>query len=361
MALFSSKPKTAPARTLAGHAPPEAKPRESTIQVSEIGGQLPPWIEEAVILYATGKTGEATAALNRHILDHPDERDMAPWLMLFDIHETNHHQEHFEDLALDFAVKFERSPPVWAPIVDDAARKPGETLKFQFGQTFSAIDKARMQHFLLEANNAAAVCLDVSQTPAPPPAYARDLLACIQQVRRMDKAIQLIGGPAFIVRLNSACSGDRGDESGWLLLLALEELMGDTNGFETIALAYAIRFEISPPSYVAPKALPVAAKPNADTTETADTFKLDGLIGPKAGSQFQALEVFAAGRARIEVDLACVTRIDFAATGQVLDTLIRLRERGCRITLKDCNALVLALLQMIGADQYATLLQRKRT
>lgn len=90
VALFSSKPKTAPARSLAGHAPPEAKPRESTIQVSEIGGQLPPWIEEAVILYATGKTGEATAALNRHILDHPDERDMAPWLMLFDIHETNH-------------------------------------------------------------------------------------------------------------------------------------------------------------------------------------------------------------------------------------------------------------------------------
>jgi anti-anti-sigma regulatory factor len=286
---------------------------------------------------------------------------MAPWLMLFDIHEASHHQELFEDLALDFAVRFERSPPVWAPTVDARQDAPSDALKFQFGQIFSAVDKARLQHFLLEAATATSVSLDFSQTPAPPPAYAKSLLDCIQRLRQLDKPIEVIGGPGFIVRLNSACSGERGDESGWLLLLAMEELMGDANGFEAIALAYAIRFEISPPSFVAPKALPDTTAPLEPVSEHADSFRLEGLIGSKAAGQFEALEGFAVGRARVEVDLARVTRIDFACTGQVLDTLIRLKERGCQIRLKNCNTLVLALLRMIGADQYASLSLRKRT
>jgi hypothetical protein len=171
VALFPSKSKPNPAQSrttrLESAKLAAAKPAPETIQVSEVGLSLPPWVEEAVIHYATGKIGEATAALNRHVLDHPKDRDMTPWLMLFDIHEANNHQEHFEDLALDFAVKFERSPPVWAPTLNHSVKASGDTLKFQFGQTFSAVDQARLQHFLLEAASAASVCLDVSQAPPP--------------------------------------------------------------------------------------------------------------------------------------------------------------------------------------------------
>lgn len=365
VALFPSKPKpkTAPAPTQRPDAakPAQVKNASATIQVSEVGLSLPPWVEEAVIHYATGKTGEATAALNRHVLDHPKDRDMTPWLMLFDILEANDDQEHFEDLALDFAVKFERSPPVWAPTLNNSVKAPGDTLKFQFGQTFSAVDKARLQHFLLEASGAACVCLDVSQAPAPSPPYAHSLIDSIQRLRKMAKPIEVIGAPGFIVRLNSACSSDHSDESLWLLLLAMEELQGDPNGFESTALAYAIRFEISPPSYVAPTARPEAAEPSDTDEVSPDTFRFDGMIGSKSARDFQLLESFAAGRAHVEVDMSRVMRIDFASTGQMLDALIRLGERGCKVTLKGCNTLVLALLRMIGADQYATLIQRKRT
>lgn len=261
---------------------------------------------------------------------------------------------------MDFAVKFERSPPVWAPAQDNVANSPGDILKFQFGQSFSAVDKARLQHFILEAASAPGVCLDVSQTPAPPPPYAHSLIDCIRQLRKMAKPIEVIGAPGFIVRLNSACGSDRGDESIWLLLLAMEELQGDANGFESTALAYAVRFEISPPSYVAPTRLAEPVAPS-DDDDTPDTFRFDGPIGLKSSRSFQLLESFAAGRAHLDVDMSRVARIDFAATGQMLDSLIRLGERGCAVTLKGCNSLVLALLHMIGADQYATLIQRKRT
>lgn len=363
MALFPSKPKPKPAPAPASRPdaakPTPAKAASATIQVSEVGLNLPPWIEEAVIHYATGKTGDASAALNRHVLNHPEDRDMTPWLMLFDILEAGDQQALFEDLAMDFAVKFERSPPVWAPTQKNPANVPGEFLKYQFGQIFSAVDKARLQHFLLEAADAPGVILDVSQTPAPPPPYAHSLIDCIQQLRKLKKPIEVVGGPGFIVRLNSACGSERGDESTWLLLLAMEELQGDANGFESTALAYAIRFEISPPSYVAPTLLPEPTA-TSDDDDTPDTYRFDAPIGLQSARSFQLLESYAAGRRRLDIDMSRVARIDFAATGQMLDTLIRLAERDCAVTLKGCNSLVLALLRMIGADQYATLIQRKR-
>lgn len=360
MALFYSKPKPTPAQTEKPRPEPQTKAENSTIQVSEIDNQFPPWVVDAVIQFATGRAEEAAAALNRHLLEYPDEPNMMPWLMLFDIHEANRQQTLFEDLALDFAVKFERSPPAWTPVDDDAAAAPGQTLKFAFGQTFSAVDKARVQHFLLETAGAASVCLDFSQTPAPPPPYAKVILECIQRLRREDKAITVVGGPAFIVRLNAACKSHQGNELGWLLLLAMEELLGDPNGFEEVALAFAIRFEISPPSYVAPKPPPEGSEAQAAEPISPDTIALDAPINLKAADQLRALSDFATGRTRMEVDMSRVPSIDFASTGQVLDTLIHISEGGCRVTLKDCNSLVLALLQIIGADQFATLTPRKR-
>lgn len=363
MALFPSKtrPNSAQAARPAPVRPAVSKVPVEPIQVSEVGLSLSPWIEEAVIHYATGKTGEAATVLNRHVLDHPEDRDMAPWLMLFDIYEANNQQEHFEDLALSFAVRFERSPPVWSPVAKAPGSTLGDTLKFQFGPTLSAVDKARLQHFLLEAAGADGVCLDVSQTPAPPSAYAHSLIECIQRLRKMAKPIEVIGGPAFIVRLNAACRVEHCDESIWLLLLAIEELQGDANGFESTALAYAVHFEISPPSYVAPTLRPEPAAPGVDDEVSPDTFRFDDMIGSKSAKDFRYLESFAAGRRHIDVDMSRVARIDFTSTGQMLDTLIRLNEHECQVTLKGCNTLVLALLRMIGADQYATLIQRKRT
>jgi ABC-type transporter Mla MlaB component len=362
MVFFSSKPKgpSRPKATSPALAP-TPRPMAADIQVDEIGQPMPPWMEDAVILYATGKTGEAATVLNRHLLEHPEERDIVPWLMLFDLHEAHGRREHFEDLALDFAVKFERSPPVWAPMTDRAEAARAKVARFDFGVDFSAVDKARLQHFLLEAETAAIIRLDFSRTPTPARPHALTILDCIHRLRKLDKAIELIGGPAFIVRLHAACLADRCDEQGWLLLLAMQELMGDARAFEDTALGYAVRFEISPPSYVAPKTLGDSNPDQAPDDTPADALTLDGDVGLKAAEQFKAIEAKAAGRERVDIDMRRAARIDFASSGQVLDSLMRLSASGRPVTLIGCNQLVHGLLRMIGADQYATLVARKRT
>ncbi len=362
MALFSQKPKGKPTQPTQAvktvSTTPAAAPQP--IQVSETGVHLEPWVEDAALLYATGKTGETATALNTRLLDPAGSKDITPWLMLFDLHEANGHKELFEDLALDFAVRFERSPPAWSPPYRPQTQAPSEPVTYTFGAQMGGVDKARLQHFLMEAERAPYTRLDFSHTPAPASAYARAILDCIERLRKLGKAIEVIGGPAFVVRLNSTCNTDRGEQASWLLLLAVVELMGDRNGFEVIALGYAVRFEMSPPSYTPPMALPANAPAHEPTPATPDTYIMEGGIGQKAATQLNALADFARGRSVVELDMARVTRIDFAATGQFLDTIIQLGAQGCHVVLKDCNSLVTALLRLIGADQLATLLPRKR-
>jgi anti-anti-sigma regulatory factor len=319
-----------------------------------------PWIEEVALLYATGRDEEVLATLDRQISGDSSSNDTTPWLMLFDIHEARGRKDLFEELALKYALRFERSPPAWAPLATQTARGVGDPILYTFGPQLTGVDKARMQHFLREAASASHVRLDFSHAPAPPPPYARAMLDCIQQLRKLDKAIEPVGGPAFIVRLNSVCTTERADQSDWLLLLAIEELLGDRNGFETIALSYAVRYEMSPPSYTPPKPLPSVASVADPMPASPDTYLLDGSIGQKAASQLEGLVDFSVGRSMVEVDMARVARIDFAATGQFLDILIRLKSRGCQPVLTHCNSLVMALLLLIGADQHANILPRKR-
>jgi hypothetical protein len=39
---------------------------------------------------------------------------------------------------------------------------------------------------------------------------------------------------------------------------------------------------------------------------------------------------------------------------------MRIQEAGCQVILRHCNNWVLGLLRIIGADQFATLIPRKR-
>lgn len=96
-------------------AKPPTQDSNFGIEVLEAQGGLAPELEEAAVLYANGKIGETAALLNRYLLDHPDGRDPLPWYMLFDLYELSDQAAPFEDAAVDFAVKFERSPPTWTP------------------------------------------------------------------------------------------------------------------------------------------------------------------------------------------------------------------------------------------------------
>ncbi len=334
---------------------------QAGIEVEEAGGGLAPELEEAAVLYANGKVGEAAALLNRYLLDNPDNRDPQPWYMLFDLYEVSGQLEPFEDAAVDFAVKFERSPPTWAPRTQ-ANRNEGTTLPYMgFGAGFGPADRERLKRFMQEAANKMTVRVEVTRTPVPDEDYIRVILDCLVRLQEQGKAIKLVGGPNLIGHLTTLRQEDKLAEPGWLLLLTLLQLEGREADFEDAAVDYAVRFEVSPPSYTPPKRPREGDAPTAHGPAPSGlVFPMYGVVGASGDAQIAKLRQFAADKPQVEVDLSQVSRIEFASVGLLLDTLISLNEGGHKLLFKEGNELVNVLLNLIGAGQYAMILGRAR-
>lgn len=356
--LKEGQPEVEPSYTQARQPAAQAG---SGIEVEEAQGGLAPELEEAAVLYANGKIGETAALLNRYLLDHREDRDPLPWYMLFDLYELSDQAAPFEDAAVDFAIRFERSPPTWSPRkAPRAASVPPPLLSF--GEKYGSLERVKQARFLQDAERAAYVRLDVSRTQAPDEEIAKAMLGDILRLHELRKPIELIGGPGFAVRLNAARQGERLTESGWFLLMAVFQLLGKEDEFEQVAIDYAMAFEVSPPSYTPPLPLPIPNGNGGEVPPSAPgtTFTLRGVIGPGSESQFAALREFARGKQQVEINLGEVARIDFSVIGLLLDNLITISQSGCKILFKEGNELVNTLLLLVGAAQYAAVLGRTR-
>jgi len=336
---------------------------DNGIQVFEAELQLAPEIEEAVMLYANGRTGDATTALNRFILNNPESRDPQPWYLLFDIYEATGQHQPFDDLAMDFAVRFERSPPTWRPSRKAEAGKPVVNRpSFSFDAGLSPQDKARLDHFLEECETASSASFDFTKTPVPSDdSHARIILDSLSRLVAAGKEIHLTGGSAFVVRLNASRLGGVLTESTWLLLLMLLQLQGKPHEFDEVAVEYAVHFEISPPSYSPPKH--IAAEPATLETVPAiagQAFMFHGQLGAGSSGIFNSLREFAAPLTQVEIDLSEVTRIDFAVVGLMVDTVMSLAQAGKKIVFFGGNGLVNHFLQMVGVGQFATIQPKPR-
>jgi ABC-type transporter Mla MlaB component len=331
------------------------------IEVQEALGGLPPELEEAAILYANGKIGETATLLNRYLLDHRENHDPLPWYMLFDLYEMSDQVAPFEDAAVEFAVKFERSPPTWiSRDKPKAASQPAPLMTY--GEKYGTLERVKLARFFQDAELASYVRLDLSKTLAPDEETACAILSDILRLHELRKPVELIGGPGFAVRLDAARQGGRLTESGWFLLLAVLQLLGREEDFENAAVDYAMTFEVSPPSYAAPRPLPakLASVPHPAHTGPEIAFKLVGQIGPGSELQFKQLKQYAEGRTQVEIDLSQVSRIDFSVVGLLLETLIEISSSGAKILFKEGNELVNTLLNIVGVSQFAAILGRTR-
>ncbi|MEW6677394.1 MAG: STAS domain-containing protein [Pseudomonadota bacterium] len=331
------------------------------IEVQEALGGLPPELEEAAVLFANGKVGDTAALLNRYLLENPDNRDTLPWYMLFDLYEASGQREPFEDAAVDFAVKFERSPPTWHPRTE-AATTSSHVPLMAYSEKYGSMERVKQPKFFQDAAQAPYVRLDITKVQSPDEETAQAILAEIEQLNKMGKPIELIGAPGFTVRLDAARQASRLSEPGWRLLLEVLRLLGKEEDFDNVAVDYAVGFEVSPPAYKPPLPMPVKGEQrngNRDN-QPENTYCLTGDIGPGNDGQIRGLQRFATDRKVVQVDMSRLGRIDFAVVGLLLEMIIELHQQGCKVTFRDGNELVNTLLQIVGVNQFASIAHRPR-
>ncbi|MBT9568835.1 MAG: STAS domain-containing protein [Thiobacillus sp.] len=328
----------------------------SGIVVEETSGAPQSPVDEAAILYASNQVDMA----ERMLKDIVAAGDRRGWHMLFDLYAIQNREKEFEQLALDYAVRFETSPPVWQK-TNGNGNGSGKT---QLEQAESLelpglLDKkaaATLRAAIDATDKKAVVGINFSRIEMVDESGADECAKILSAARKAKRKLRVSGVDRLIALLLDLNRATHSRAVHWLLLLELYQILGQQEAFEDLAVDYAVRFEVSPPSWSEVQAAVVV--PSAPVEPSDDALQLSGEITPVNDSMLQQFSSYAATHEEVLVDFSKVTRVDYGSVSQLISVLMHCLGSGKSITLRGHNALIHELFRVMGIDQLAQLVPR---
>lgn len=333
-----------------------------------------PVLEEAAILYANGQDFPAVAVLAGAV---GSDRSPDTWLMLLELYQSLGKRTEFENLAIDFAVRFETSAPAWS---DEQARKartpaapPAQRAAIVFKGALDVRIVPQLEQLKKLAQRNPVLHLEFEQVDSVDASGADLILRVFAAFQKSNHEVAISGASQLAERLRAAIEVGRRDASNavWMLLLEIYRILGRQAAFEETSIDYCVTFEVSPPSWEppSPKYLiedqPAAPAP----TETPsagdevplgpDAVALSGELVGKSDSDLQRLTQFATKHDRIVVDCARLVRVDFTAAGLLLNWAVGMRGSRKEIEFVNVGHLVAALFVVMGLHEVVPIERRK--
>ena len=355
-----------------------------------------PVVEESAILYANGQ-GDLAEAMLRDCLNELGRTERLPWWMLFDLYQAQGREGEFESIAIDYASRFETSPPTYTGRLPQAAPQESFTGVAPALRLPAALDAgAQLPALRKPAPPGTPVRLDFGAVRSANAEGCAVLLASLQDLRRAGRAVVLAGADALLAVLRPMLAiGERGSgEAPWLLLLELLQLLDREKDFEETAMDYCVTFEVSPPSFETPLRAAAggasAAAANGGAFEAELRFLLPPLVdgdihallaaidayastagtpgqpaAPLAGASGAGMPALAAApetpalAAPLVLDCSRLARIGFTAAGALHVRLRTLASAGHQLELRELNHMVAALLRLLNYGDCARLYAHK--
>ncbi len=326
-----------------------------------------PVLEEAAILYANGQDLIALAALSDALQNAkmPNNSARQAYSLLFDLYENMGHSGEFDTAAVEFAVRFETSPPAYT----DRSSVKDPSLATGSGQYFAltgVLDAASEKLFAQLAKIAARskiLRIEFGKVEAVAEAGCAQLLSHLISFKKTGHDLVFSSSEHLITLLNSAIeTGRRSDpEVYWLLLLEMYQFQFMQAAFEETALNYCITYEVSPPSWTEPAKQAVSTPPvkGAATLDVPqDAIYLKGEITGPSDLLFNDIAAHAGGKSLVVIDMFAVKRIDFIAAGAFLNIAQNLRGMQKEIEIRSPSPLLAALLVSMGFLNHVKLTRR---
>ncbi|MFA7505015.1 MAG: hypothetical protein WCZ28_09960 [Burkholderiaceae bacterium] len=364
----------------AGEGQPGAGGQAMAIDVS--GSALPPELEEAAILYANDQIEPAIASLEPTLADggRTPGFDRLVWLVMLDLCQFSGDKQRFDTVSVDFAARFETSPPVWneqlAPDDAEAIAAP-------------AVGAARTLPAVLDAGCAKAVdtmlrsarqrepVVDFSAVTAVDAAGAAEILRLFDTIASSGASLRIKGAAALAAAARAAIEpgGESQALASWTLALYGLRLLGQTQQFDDLSIDYCVTFEVSPPPWEpVPEGILVDGPERAggrdetldDPTTTrsgpptrvASAFVLSGELVGRIQAELQSLRAHARDRSEIAVDCRDLRRMDFVAAGELLNEVVNMQALGKNLLFIEPNHVVYALMLVMGIHELAEIRRR---
>jgi ABC-type transporter Mla MlaB component len=318
-------------------------------------------VDEIAIMFANNEIDIAQHMLQDSLAE-AGSTDRTVWWMLFDLYQVSNRQPDFEDLAIDYASRFETSPPTWTPLVATAAgakAHAGVIPTESFGPVLDDAIAPQLERLLALAATGKASRLEFGRVKAVTPEGCARLLQALTVLRGGGRELIVAGAAelAEIVRAGLVIGEREAPEAPWMLLLELLQLMNREKDFEEAAMDYCVTYELSPPQFEAPANVANAAAARAPSR--SDRFMLPALIEGASHGLFDAITAYAGQASPIVLDGSRLGRIDYAAATALHERLRTLGSKEKPVELRDINHLVAALFKLMGYGDVARVYPHK--
>lgn len=361
-----------------------------------------PDLEEAAIRFANGDHAGAEAGLLDVLAQHADDdadQQFEIWMTLFDLYRATGQQDRFDTLALDFAARFSRSAPLWFSMPEQLglAKAVQAALPATVRREFSWNAPAT-----LTLQSVAALQASLAREVSPWTLVWSRLVTIEEAALPMlaneftrwaEQSVQIVFTGADVLHALMQAHTQSGDRSSnpewWRLRMAALRFMGLPDEFEMVALDYCVTYEVSPPSWLAPRcaysdvpgdsaaskvqpapAQDLLAKPHwADPTEPAPLSglgqfalggpTLSGHIEGDASAVLDALSSLTGPGVPLVVPCDRLIRIDFSAAGSVLNWAAEQQAQGRVVQFQNLHRLVAVFFNVIGVSEHAWVIPRK--
>lgn len=327
-----------------------------------------PLLEEAAILFASGQSMVAESMLQHAIYDQTlGQAETIGWHMLFDLYQIAGNVTAFENLAIEFARKFETSPPNWKVNEDGSAEEdntPNEAATNIVCPSKLNGDIAKlMEKFQAAIKKNLAIRLDFSRIKEIDLAGCGLLLRELKSLKKSNATLTLVGAQDLANKIRATIEVGRREETddSWLLLLEILQLLGQEQIFEETSIDYCVTFEVSPPSFEAPKnAVTTAMVEIKIDTEMSDRFKMPKVIDGNTDILTRQIAEHAKTHNPVLLDCSGLDRVEFGASAQLLNGLVPLSgKKDISIQFIEVNYPVLMLFNAMGLKNVASISPRK--
>ncbi|WP_370692458.1 STAS domain-containing protein [Polaromonas sp.] len=375
----------------------------SVVDASEVAHD--PELEEASIRFANGDDAGAEAGLLETLGPQGSRaRHADTWLALFDLYRATGQQDKFENLAVEFVGRFDRSAPQWFSLPEMVQQLAGPA-----SSASPAAGNGPAADWVCPSNlgiqTVAALSAALARAPMPWRLDWKNLKTIDENaVEPLCKVfsgwaaqpVQLrFMGEAQLERVlqDATPSGVRDTPQGWWQLrMETLRVTHQPDEFELTALDFCVTYEVSPPAWdsarcdykpLEPRGTAVAGQAiigdvyrdsvpsslssalEGDTEMGGNSqmshlyaVELSGQIEGDAIAVLDKLEAKLMGADIMVISCAKLIRVDFSAAGTLLNWVSAREAENRAVQFTDVNRLVAAFFNVIGITEHARVLTR---